>query len=355
MNARPINVAIVGIGRAGWGDHRKSFLARPDKFRIVAACDIIEERNQVIQEETGCRVYSCIEDLLKDEEVELVDIATRSCDHYKHARLALEAGKDVVVEKPMSIEYEEAKHLYEISNKPGMPRLFARHNRRFELVFNAFLDAINSGILGNVYEAGTGCCSFEFRDDWQTLEEFGGGLLRNWGPHLVDHCLHLLGAPVKDIYSDLKVVTAGGDAEDNIYLRLTGENNRTVTLTLTGSRALEPYRSFYAHGDRGSMTSDNFKIKMRYIDPDQVIAPVVADPGPPPMSFGKTGTFATETPIHWITKEWEVTGEDLTVFWDYVYDSYRLGKPYPIKDEEALEVIRVLSAVKNNTPITRMK
>ena len=171
MNARPINVAIVGIGRAGWGDHRKSFLARPDKFRIVAACDIIEERNQVIQEETGCRVYSCIEDLLKDEEVELVDIATRSCDHYKHARLALEAGKDVVVEKPMSIEYEEAKHLYEISNKPGMPRLFARHNRRFELVFNAFLDAINSGILGNVYEAGTGCCSFEFRDDWQTLEE----------------------------------------------------------------------------------------------------------------------------------------------------------------------------------------
>lgn len=106
---------------------------------------------------------------------------------------------------------------------------------------------------------------------------------------------------------------------------------------------------------RGSMTSENFKIKMRYIDPDQVIAPVVADPDPPPMSFGKTGAFATATPIHWVEKEWEVTGEDLSFFWDYVYDSYRCGKPYPIKDEEALEVIRVLVHVKNNTPVIRMK
>ena len=355
MSVKPINVAIVGVGRAGWGSHREAFLERPDKFRIVAACDIIEERNQIIHEETGCRVYSCIEELLKDEEVELVDIATRSCDHYRHARLALEAGKDVVVEKPISVEYEEAKALMEISNKPGTPRLFARHNRRFELVFNEFLKTINSGVLGNVFEAGTACRGFEFRDDWQTLDEFGGGLFRNWGPHLVDHCLHLLGAPVKDVYSDFKQVTAGGDCEDHIYLRLTGENKRTVTLLLTGGVALGSSRSFYAYGDRGTMIAENSKIKIRYIDPEQEIAPPVANPGPPPMSFGKTGTFATKTPICWIEKEWEVTGEDLYVFWDYIYDSYRLGKPYPIKDEEALEVIRILSYIKNNTPIVRMK
>jgi len=354
MNAKPINVAIVGVGRAGWGDHRNAFLKRPDKFRIVVACDIIEERNQVIQEETGCRVYSCIEDLLKDEEVEVVDIATRSCDHYKHARLALEAGKDVVVEKPMSMEYEEAKALYEISNKPGMPRLFARHNRRFELVFNAFLDAINSGVLGNVYEAGTACCSFEFRDDWQTLEEFGGGLFRNWGPHLIDHCLHLLGAPVVDTYSEFKQVAAGGDSEDHIYIRLLGENDRTVTLTLSGAVALPRAREFYAYGNRGAIETIGNKVKLRYINPEQVIPEPIANPGAPAMSFGKSGTFATKTPIEWIEKEYELEGENLSQMWTHLYKDFREGTPYPITDDEALEVIRVIAMLKNNTKIVKI-
>ncbi len=350
----PIKIGIVGIGRAGWGAHTVEVADKEDMFKIVAACDIIEERIDMMKEKYGCKIYTKVQDLVNDPEVELVDIATRSCDHYKHAKMALDAGKAVLVEKPLSVEYEQAKDLMDNSNKPGKPRLFVRHNRRFEVAFNEVLKTINSGILGDVYEAGTTCLGFEFRDDWQTLNEFGGGLFRNWGPHLIDHCLNLLGAKVADTYSEFKHITAGGDCEDHVYIRLLGENDRTVTLTLSGAVALPRAREFYAYGNRGAIETIGNKVKLRYINPEQVIPEPIANPGAPAMSFGKSGTFATKTPIEWIEKEYELEGENLSQMWTHLYKDFREGTPYPITDDEALEVIRVIAMLKNNTKIVKI-
>ena len=62
-------------------------------------------------EQYGCKVYENIADLIADPDVEMVDIATRSCDHFEHVKMALEAGKDVLIEKPMCCTYAEATAL----------------------------------------------------------------------------------------------------------------------------------------------------------------------------------------------------------------------------------------------------
>ena len=100
--AEPIRIGLVGLGRAGNGMHRGELRSRQDKFRFYAVCDIIEERTKPFVEEFGSKPYTKIEDLLADPEVELVSIATRSCDHYRHAKMALLAGKDVMLEKPFA-------------------------------------------------------------------------------------------------------------------------------------------------------------------------------------------------------------------------------------------------------------
>ena len=79
--------------------------------------DIIDERIDMMKEKYGCKIYNNVKDLVNDPDVELVDIATRSRDHYKHAKMALDAGKAVLVEKPLSVEYEEAKDYLENLNK----------------------------------------------------------------------------------------------------------------------------------------------------------------------------------------------------------------------------------------------
>jgi predicted dehydrogenase len=194
----PIRIGLAGLGRAGWGMHCEELQAFEDKFQIVAVCDPIEERRANAAERYGCAVYEHIEDLIADPKVELVDIATRSCDHYTHVKMALEAGKDVFDEKPMTVNYAEAKALQELA-ETSAGNLYIRHNRRFEPAFQHIREIIASGLLGEVYEVKLRRVHYGRRDDWQTLREFGGGQLLNWGPHIVDHSLRLLGAPVKSV------------------------------------------------------------------------------------------------------------------------------------------------------------
>jgi predicted dehydrogenase len=183
---KPIQVGLVGLGRAGNGMHRPELRGRQDKFRFAAVCDIIEERTVPFAEEFGSKAYTRIEDLLADPDVELVTIATRSCDHFRHAKMALEAGKNVFIEKPFSMKSAEVRELIALGSEPAGPHLYVRHNRRFENGFQIAQQIIDSGKLGEVYEIRLTRNGYQRRNDWQTLSEFGGGQLLNWGPHIVD-------------------------------------------------------------------------------------------------------------------------------------------------------------------------
>ena len=121
----PVRLGVVGLGRAGWGMQMKELSKKKDLFQVVAACDVIPERVKRAEDELGCKGYATIEELLADPNVELVDIATRNCDHFAHAKLALEAGKNVLLEKPMTLNVEQAKELISMANKEGKPRLRA--------------------------------------------------------------------------------------------------------------------------------------------------------------------------------------------------------------------------------------
>lgn len=346
--SNPIKLALVGIGRAGWGMHTRELENKADKYQYVAACDLLPERVDKMVEKYGCKGYSNIDDLLADSDAEIVCIATRSCDHHEHGIKVLKAGKDLLMEKPMGLTLKQAEDLFATAKAEGR-KIYMRHNRRFEAVFNEVKNTIESGILGNVYEINISQGSFQHRDDWQTLSEFGGGQLLNWGPHIIDHSLRLLGSPLKKITGELKQVTAGGDCEDHVIAHYESEAGRTVNMCISGGMALNAGRKFSVYGDRGSMLCDDFNIKLRYIDPELVIPPVVSDPGTPGAAFGASGTYASATEVKWIEKEYKIPGEDLTVIWDYMYESYRNGADYPIKEEEALQVMQAAEAIRKGT------
>ncbi len=342
----PIKLGIVGLGRAGWGMHCAELAGREDKFQFVAACDLIPERRARMAERYGCAVYEDIEALIADPAVEMVDIATRSIDHYAHARLALEAGKDVFLEKPMCVSYEQAYRLQDLAtDSPG--NLYVRHNRRFEPAFQHIHEIIDAGLLGKVFEIKLRRVGYSRRDDWQTLREFGGGQLLNWGPHIVDHGLRLLDSTFAGMWCDLQQIAAAGDAEDHLKIILYGTNGRMVDLEISGGAALgEP--EYRVWGSRGALTCQGEQeIHLHYLDPNQPLSERCADPGTPEDGFGSPDE------LPWIEETIPVNPQlpvSMDGIWDHLYAAVREGVPFPIDLGEAVQTMLVLTAARENTP-----
>lgn len=335
----PIRIGIVGIGRAGWGMHCPELEKHRDQFQIVAACDVIPGRCAQMAEKYGCATYESAAELIADPQVELVDIASRSCDHFAQTRVALQAGKLVFLEKPMCLTADEARELAAVADG----RLYIRHNRRFEPAFIEIRRIIAAGLLGEVFEIKLRRVSYQRRDDWQTIRAFGGGQLLNWGPHIIDHALRLLEAPVAELWSDLKRVAAVGDAEDHLKIVLKGENGRVVDLEISGGAALgEP--EWQVWGSRGALSGSGNTIQLKYLDPAQALPDRAADPQTPEQGFGPA------EPLPWVEETREANPPGAWGIWDALYAAIRHGEPFPVKLEEAVQVMEIVSRVKAGTP-----
>ena len=343
-----IKLAIVGLGRIGMHMADKEIASFPELYEIVAVCDLIESRAKDLSDRIGAKMYTDYAEMLKQEDIEMVYVATRSCDHYKHSVMAFEAGKDVLLEKPATISYNQALELFAKAKESGH-KLFVHQQRRLEAAFNAVREVVESGKLGKVYEVNTEQNGFQHRDDWQTISEFGGGQLLNWGPHIIDQSLQLLGTSSYSLQSYLCHETAGGDCEDHLRIRFIGDNNRVVNMSISGATALNEGRRFVVYGDRGAAVYEKGVLKLRYINPEQEVPEIISDPGTPGASFGASGTYESGFKIDWVTEEKNVLVEGegcLKQYWKHLYESYRNGTPFFISDNDVLNIMRVISEVK---------
>lgn len=342
----PIRIGIVGLGRAGIGMHCGELeqRGRKKKFKIVAACDSIKERRDLIADRYGCKAYRNIKDLIADPNVELVDIATRSTEHVEHTMAALRAGQTVFLEKPICLTYVEAKKLKAFAAR-SKGTLYIRHNRRFEPTFQHIREIMASGILGDVYEIKLRRMQYQRRDDWQTIIRCGGGQILNWGPHIIDHALHLLESPVAELWSDLKKIAAAGDAEDHLKIIFKGKNGRVVDLEISGGSAInEP--EYIVSGSRGGLTATGNTMFLRYLDPKRKLAVRKAYAGTPGTGFGSADK------LKWIEKTIKVNPKTkctMDGIWDHLYDTIRKRKKFPITMDEAIQVMWVVSQVKKGT------
>jgi predicted dehydrogenase len=348
VNAAPIGVAVVGLGRAGGEAHLVELARHPEKFKIVGVMDALPERSASAAGTYGCRAWDHFERLLEDPAIELVSIATRSVDHFAHAAMVLKAGKAAFVEKPMCIQHRDAKKLAALSEKTQRP-LYVRHNRRFEPAFRHLRDIMASGVLGQVFEVKMRRFNYQRRDDWQTLSRFGGGQLLNWGTHIMDHALCVLEAPVVGLWSNLRQTVAAGDAEDHVRIILQGANGRIVDLGISGGAAL-PDDEFLLLGDRGALRINGDTFHLRYIDPKQKLGRLQASEATPLSGHG----FGTRSEkLQWIEKRGAVDEryrtEGMAIIWDHVFAAMRLGKPYPISLEQVVEGLRLLDAARRGT------
>jgi scyllo-inositol 2-dehydrogenase (NADP+) len=223
-----------------------------------------------------------------------------------------------------------------------------RHNRRFEPAFLHVSELIDSGVLGEVYDIKMRRGSYQRRDDWQTVKRRGGGQLLNWGPHLVDQALQFLGTPPTRVWADLKRVAAVGDAEDYVHILLRNAAGLTVDLEISGGR-IAPEPTYTVTGTRGALVvTDNKEIRLRRFDSRQKLRRRRASVRTPPL-----GSFGTPEEIKWVEETMTVSPaapSGAARLWEHVYGAIRLNKPFPITLDQAIEVMRIITLARKETP-----
>ena len=182
------NLAVIGYGGQGaW--HCKQALSS-DVVNLVGTYDIREIRREAAKKD-GIFVYDSNEALINDEKVDIVVIAIPNDDHAQWVIKALEAGKNVICEKPVEMSVAALDKMLDAADKSG--KLFSVHqNRRWDVDFLAMKQIANSFDLGKIINIESRVHgSRGIPSDWRCEKAHGGGMILDWGVHLIDQLLQI--------------------------------------------------------------------------------------------------------------------------------------------------------------------
>jgi scyllo-inositol 2-dehydrogenase (NADP+) len=338
----PIRYGIVGLGRAGWGIHIRQLRERADA-KIVAVLDPVKERCSEAAGEFGCKSHASLAKLLKQDDVEVVVVATPSATHASDAIKAMRAGKHVVVEKPMAMNVAEADRMIEVSQETGQ-KLFVHQNYRFYPEFLHMREVIRSGLIGRVFHIRNNISNFVRRNDWQTLSRNGGGVLNNTCPHFIDQLLQLMGGTITQVMGDLQQIASSGDVEDHVKAFMRSDNGCTADMEISSAENIsQTLPKWILCGTHGTLTSDGKTSTIRWYEPAQVQPLPVVDGPAPDRKYGN------QDQLPWQEKTVDAVGPDAGTFYDNVTAVIRRGEPIAITPESVREVIRVIAMIRKGT------
>ncbi|RKZ27503.1 hypothetical protein DRQ20_00235 [bacterium] len=279
-----VKIGIAGAGAIAQVAHIPAVLSC-EEAEIYALCDVDEARLYKLQEKYKVKIYTDFEDMVKDEELDAVIIATPNYLHYPMCIAALEYGKYVLCEKPLGINTEEVERLVEFSKKHG-DKLVPCFNNRLRPDVITLRKYVKGGEIGRVYYAKTGWLRKIGPEtpSWrQRKSEAGGGVLLNLGIHLLDHTLWILEKKPVSVCASLHL---SGEVEDAGVCMIRFEDDSFMTLEAGWTLLFEKdFTYFNLYGERGSALLSPLKIEQVYKDEVREITPRKPERNPFKVSY----------------------------------------------------------------------
>lgn len=319
-----VKVGISGLGRSGWNIHASLFEFLPEKYRVVAVADPMEERLREAVAKFGCKAYSDFEQLISDEEVELVVVATPSHLHSSQTIMALKSGKNVVCEKPMAATITEADEMIRVAERTGN-LLVVFHNSLFAPDYLKVKEVIQSGKLGRIVLVKIHNHSFSRRWDWQTLRKFGGGELRNNGVHSIVQGLQIMGSEEPEVFCDLQRTLTLGDAEDHVKILLKAPDAPLVDIEVTRACAY-PQEKWLVMGTQGGLAGTSIALRWKYFNPNDLPPRQLEIEPVPDRSYNMDD-------IKWIEGNYVINAGHQSsglLFYEELYKTLRYRAPPPV-------------------------
>ena len=333
-----LRTALIGLGRIGWSLHRNKIL-ETEGYELCAVVDTSQERLDEARALHGVNGYTDYKEMLAAEKPDVVVIASPTVFHEEHAVGAMEAGCDVILDKPMAVDYASALRIAEAQKRTGRKLVVYQPYRCNPFVVKA-KEIIESGKLGRIYKYMGFQGGFSRRNDWQSFKKFGGGLLSNYGAHVIDYLLYLAKSDVKESFCVTQRILSLGDAEDVAHILMNMENGTLLQVNINGAVAIYE-KELAIYGDCGAMevrTNDKWEqhIYLKYYDPAQLEEKTASE------SMTAENRAYPKDNIQWVIEEIPLPNELWLNFYEECLPYFTGTGPSFIPLEETLRVMELL-------------
>ena len=351
---KKLNVAIIGQGRSGRDIHGFYFKSENNTlFNVKYVVDRDEERRtRALEEYPGCEVFASHRELSDKKDIDLVINSTISNEHYEVARDLINAGFNVVVEKPFARTRYECDSLIRLAKERGVT--LAVFQQSFLAPFYIFAKEImESGKIGEIKQIDITYSGFSRRWDWQTTQVKLGGNIYNTGPHPIGLALGFLDFDddARVIYSRLDNVLSSGDSDDYAKILLTAPGKPLVDIEVSSNDAY-PAAHVKFLGTKGTYKSTILEYEMKYIvdgeNPERplIIESMKNEEGYPCYCSEKLITHEERGSF-----DGDAFGVGTMRFYDMMYRKLVLGEELTVKPEHAAKIVSVIEAAHAQNPL----
>jgi scyllo-inositol 2-dehydrogenase (NADP+) len=331
--ADALRFGVLGVGRIGLF-HCERIRATPG-FQLAAVSSRAPELTAEARRRFGVKTYASHEELLDDRSVQWVVIANTTDQHYRWALAAIDKGKSLVIEKPISITYREALEIYDTAAARGV-KVLPHQSRRWDPDFLLVRRVIDEGLVGRVYRIESRRTSFStgwsgwgaqgMANPWRLKKAYGGGMMNDWATHLMDQILVIAGAMPVSVHAwqGGKVWTT--EVDDHFWAELAFENGLSCRVEASNNHRI-PLPRWSVVGDRGT-----FQVQGGSTD-----------------SWNR-GELRSE--FHGVpeTRLFDFSGGELTdAFYPALAEALRSESGLPITREEVLSVMRVIDRIRESS------
>ena len=241
------NLVVIGYG--GMGSWHVGHAQKSDVVNLAGIYDIDPAKTELARSR-DIFAYDSLEAVLADEKVDMVTVAIPNDSHKEVVIKALNAGKNVICEKPVAMNSEELNEMIAAAEKNG--RIFSVHqNRRFDVDFLAMKQIKESGELGEIINiesrihGSRGIPSY-----WRGEKEHGGGMVLDWGVHLIDQLLQIFDEKIERIYCTFDNIT-NKEVDDGFKLTIYFEGGKSAFVEV-GTYNFIAMPRFYLRAEKGS-------------------------------------------------------------------------------------------------------
>lgn len=249
-----VKVGLCAFGMSGKVFHAP-FLKQHPGFFLSAIVERSKEESKL--QYPDAVIYHSVEEMLQNADIDLVVINTPVQTHFEYTKMVLEAGKNVIVEKPFTVNVEEAEELVRIAESKNL-FISVYQNRRFDRDYLQVQKIISEGKLGAIKEVEIRFDRFRTepsaKEHKENPELNGSGAVHDLGSHLVDQATQLFGFPEKT-FADIFSMKGQNYANDYFEILLYYKNDVRVRLK-SSAFTKEEHFAYKIHGDKGSFLQE---------------------------------------------------------------------------------------------------